>query len=81
MASKSERNRRYIAALDAVEKIEAGLVLSLGGPISVTIDGQTTQFNHAQALEALVFFEKRIERNEPGRANPRSATIRLDNSV
>lgn len=81
MTVEAERNRRYNAAIDAVEKIQAGLNLSLGGPMSITIDGQTTNFNHEQALRALEWNEKRIDRYHPDRGNSRTSSIRLDNSI
>ena len=66
-----------ISASDMVAAIKAALKKSPAAVINVIVDGQTVQYNRAQAIEELKYWQREAAR-ELG-LRPRTARIRLDN--
>lgn len=55
-----------LSSLQMVELIKSAMQKTPVGTLSISIDGQTVQYSRKQALEELVFWEKRYAK-ETGR--------------
>lgn len=67
-----------VTAQQMVDLIAAALAANPIGVVTVNVDGQTVEYDRAQALKELAFWEQRAARERGGR--PRVRSINLGNT-